>query len=235
MRDGGIDFLKYRPEVAPWQFRSHRLRRLHRKLCQVDGRDRLRRRHQRHRRHEHAAAQRRRASISRCPSKARCCPRSSRRCSACGRLVQLVQNRHVATCRCFPSAAAARASARRPPGSSFATICVIAATSSRPTSPRSAPPSARSSSPTRISFPGFAFRRALVTAAERGVTVTLLLPGRVEYLLLHFATRAMYGQLLQAGIIDPGISSQHAARQGRRRRRSSGPRSARRTSIRTAC
>ena len=38
MTQGGIDLLKYRPEVAPWQFRSHRLRRLHRKLCQVDGR-----------------------------------------------------------------------------------------------------------------------------------------------------------------------------------------------------
>ena len=38
MTQGGIELLKYRPEVAPWQFRSHRLRRLHRKLCQVDGR-----------------------------------------------------------------------------------------------------------------------------------------------------------------------------------------------------
>ena len=37
-RDGGVRLLKYRPEVAPWQFRSHRLRRLHRKLCHVDGR-----------------------------------------------------------------------------------------------------------------------------------------------------------------------------------------------------
>jgi len=37
MRNGGVDFQKYRPEVAPWQFRSHRLRRLHRKLCAVDG------------------------------------------------------------------------------------------------------------------------------------------------------------------------------------------------------
>src|SRR6476659_3023826 len=35
--DGGVDLLKYRPEVAPWHFRSHRLRRLHRKLCHVDG------------------------------------------------------------------------------------------------------------------------------------------------------------------------------------------------------
>jgi cardiolipin synthase len=36
--DTGVELMKYRPEVAPWQFRSHRLRRLHRKLCQVDGR-----------------------------------------------------------------------------------------------------------------------------------------------------------------------------------------------------
>ena len=40
-----------------------------------------------------------------------------------------------------------------------------------------------------------------MAAAERGVTVTLLLQARVEYVLLHFATRALYGQLLQAGII----------------------------------
>ena len=38
LRDGGVRLLKYRPEVAPWQFRSHRLRRLHRKLCHVDRR-----------------------------------------------------------------------------------------------------------------------------------------------------------------------------------------------------
>ena len=30
--------------------------------------------------------------------------------------------------------------------------------------------------------------------------MTLLLQGRVEYLLLHYATRALYGQLLSAGI-----------------------------------
>ena len=34
---GGVRLMKYRPEVAPWQFRLHRLRRLHRKICHVDG------------------------------------------------------------------------------------------------------------------------------------------------------------------------------------------------------
>ncbi len=49
-------------------------------------------------------------------------------------------------------------------------------------------------------LPGIRFRRALVDAARRGVRVTLLLQGRVEYRLLHYATRALYGQLLGAGV-----------------------------------
>ncbi len=49
-------------------------------------------------------------------------------------------------------------------------------------------------------LPGRRFRQALVGAARRGVRVVLLLQGRVEYLLLHLASRAMYGQLLDAGI-----------------------------------
>jgi cardiolipin synthase len=49
-------------------------------------------------------------------------------------------------------------------------------------------------------LPGIRFRRALAAAARRGVRVTLLLQGRVEYLLLHYASRALYGQLLEAGV-----------------------------------
>ena len=49
-------------------------------------------------------------------------------------------------------------------------------------------------------FPGFAFRHALVEAAARGVRVILLLQGRVEYRLLHYASRALYGALLDAGV-----------------------------------
>jgi cardiolipin synthase len=50
-------------------------------------------------------------------------------------------------------------------------------------------------------FPGIRFRRALVAASQRGVRVTLLLQARVEYILLHFASRALYGQLLEGGVI----------------------------------
>lgn len=49
-------------------------------------------------------------------------------------------------------------------------------------------------------LPGRVFRRALLQARRRGVRVVLLLQGRVEYRIQHFATRALYGQLLAAGI-----------------------------------
>src|SRR4029450_10582034 len=49
-------------------------------------------------------------------------------------------------------------------------------------------------------FPGADFRRALSAAARRGVRVSLLLQARVEYKLLHWASRALYGQLLTSGV-----------------------------------
>lgn len=49
-------------------------------------------------------------------------------------------------------------------------------------------------------LPGRIFRRALIQAAQRGVRVVLLLQGRVEHRLLHYATHALYQQLLAAGI-----------------------------------
>lgn len=49
-------------------------------------------------------------------------------------------------------------------------------------------------------LPGRRFRQALVEAAHRGVRVTLLLQGRVEYWLQHYATQALYPHLLANGI-----------------------------------
>ncbi len=49
-------------------------------------------------------------------------------------------------------------------------------------------------------LPGRRFRQALLQAAHRGVRVTLLLQGRVEYALLHYATQALYDRLIAAGI-----------------------------------
>ena len=49
-------------------------------------------------------------------------------------------------------------------------------------------------------FSGRRFRRALTDAAARGVKVVLMLQGRVEYALVHYASRALYGALLDAGV-----------------------------------
>ena len=191
--------LKYRPEVAPWQFRFHRLRRLHRKLCHVDGRRGVRRRHQRHRRHEHAAAQAAADGF-----------RGPRRGAAAGadraddaarvgdqRAGPVPEHRGAAVpgARPTPSTPATRSRA-----SSSATTCATGATSSARTCPRSASAKREIVIANSYFFPGIRFRRALIAAAGRGVSVTLLLQARVEYVLLHYASRALYGQLLAAGI-----------------------------------
>ena len=49
-------------------------------------------------------------------------------------------------------------------------------------------------------LPGLHLRHALLKAVRRGVRVVLLLQGLVEYRLQHFATHALYDQLLDAGI-----------------------------------
>jgi len=49
-------------------------------------------------------------------------------------------------------------------------------------------------------LPGRTFRRALIAAAKRGVRVVLLLQGKVEYWVQHYATQALYDRLLAAGI-----------------------------------
>ncbi|AOX99250.1 cardiolipin synthase ClsB [Jeongeupia sp. USM3] len=49
-------------------------------------------------------------------------------------------------------------------------------------------------------LPGYRFRHALLRAAERGVSVVLLLQGRVDHALLHYASRGFYHSFLKAGI-----------------------------------
>jgi cardiolipin synthase len=49
-------------------------------------------------------------------------------------------------------------------------------------------------------LPGLNFRHALVDAAGRGVRVVLLLQGRMDHPLLHYASHALYGSFLDAGI-----------------------------------
>jgi len=48
-------------------------------------------------------------------------------------------------------------------------------------------------------IPGKKFERALIEAAQRGVSVTLLLKGEIDYFLSN-ATRAFYGKFLKEGV-----------------------------------
>lgn len=49
-------------------------------------------------------------------------------------------------------------------------------------------------------LPGRLFRRALIQASRRGVRIVLLLQGKVEYRLQHYATLALYDRLIGAGV-----------------------------------
>lgn len=57
-------------------------------------------------------------------------------------------------------------------------------------------------------LPGLQLRRALLDAVQRGIRVVLLLQGRVEYRLQHYATLALYDELLSAGV---EINEYHAS------------------------
>jgi cardiolipin synthase len=49
-------------------------------------------------------------------------------------------------------------------------------------------------------LPGRRFRKALLAAAKRGISVTLLLQGRTDHVLLHYATQSLYDRMLSMGV-----------------------------------
>ena len=198
MREAGVELLKYRPEVSPWQFRSHRLRRLHRKLCLVDYRlafvgginvidDMNTPRHTPPRmdfavRIEGPLL----APIA----------HTMQRVWAINELVQF-QSTDVPL---FPDEGRAPSV-----GHQYARFVIRDNLRHRRDIERAYLAGLRTARreiviATAYFFPGVRFRRALIAAAARGVAVTLLLQARVEYRLLHYAARALYGQLLAAGV-----------------------------------
>ena len=199
MIDDGIDFMKYRPEVAPWQFRSHRLRRLHRKLCHVDGRiafvgginiiDDMNTPHHKPPRTDFALS-----------VEGPLLPEVEQTMQRVWALVQLVQS-GASDVPLFPE---------RRRGERVGTQIAKFATRDNLRHRRDIESAYLAGVRTAkheiiianaYFFPGIRFRRALAAAAGRGVNVTLLLQGKVEYVLLHFAARALYGQLLEAGVV----------------------------------
>ncbi|MEO8347240.1 MAG: cardiolipin synthase ClsB [Betaproteobacteria bacterium] len=198
LADGGVRLMKYRPEVAPWQFRSHRLRRLHRKICHVDGRvafvgginlidDMNTPRHK--------------------PPRVDFAVRVEG--TIVGGIVSTMQRLWVlveltqldrSDVPLFPVPIATRDA-----GGQTAKFAIRDNLGHRRDIEHAYMAALRTAKQeiviaTAYFFPGVHFRRALTSAAQRGVNVTLLLQARVEYRLLHYASRALYGQLLAAGV-----------------------------------
>jgi cardiolipin synthase len=196
---GGVRLLKYRPEIAPWQFRSHRLRRLHRKLAQIDGEigfvgginviDDMNTPGHKPPREDFAVR-------IRGPLLGLIVPKMAR-------LWEIVQAFSLDADRA-PERDEATVVARA--GNTTAKFIVRDNIAHRRDIERAYLAAIRTSRreiliANAYFFPGVRFRRALIAAAKRGVTVTLLLQAKVEFRLLHYASRALYGQLIDAGII----------------------------------
>ena len=195
---GGVALLKYRPEIAPWQFRFHRLRRLHRKLCQVDGRvafvgginviDDMNTPRHKPPRVDFAV----RVEGPLLPQVVY----TMQRVWAINELVQF-QGTDVPL---FPDL---RGGERA--GTQTAKFVIRDNLRHRRDIEHAYLAAIRIAKDEILIansyfFPGIRFRRALIAASRRGVRVTLILQARVEYVLLHYAIRALYGQLLAAGI-----------------------------------
>jgi len=199
LHDGGVRLLKYRPEVAPWQFRFHRLRRLHRKLCHVDRRvafigginliDDMNTPHQKPPRLDFAVR----------VSGPLLGPivQTMQRLWA---LVELVQFERSEV-PLFPEPVDIPRA-----GTQTAKFVIRDNLRYRRAIERAYLAAIRTAKreiliANAYFFPGVRFRRALSEAAGRGVKVTLLLQERVEYRLLHYASRALYGHLLAEGVM----------------------------------
>ena len=198
LRGGGVQVLKYRPEVAPWQFRFHRLRRLHRKLCHVDAGvafvgginiiDDMNTPRQKPPRMDFAV---RIEGPLLAPI-----VQTMQRVWAINQLVQFQST----DAPLFPELGRVESA-----GTQVARFVIRDNLRHRRDIERAYLSAIRVAKREIVIansyfFPGIRFRRALIAAAQRGVSVTLLLQARVEYALLHYASRALYGQLLAAGI-----------------------------------
>lgn len=198
LQGGGVTLLKYRPEVAPWQFRLHRLRRMHRKVCLVDRDvgfvgginviDDMNTPGQKPPRLDFAVR-------VRGPIVGQIVYSVQRLWS----LVELVQL-ESSDVPFFPDVPEiGRIGAQT---AKFVTRDNLRHRRDIERAYLAAIRTARREIiiANAYFFPGVRFRRALASAAARGVKVTLLLQARVEYRLLHYASRALYGQLLEAGV-----------------------------------
>jgi len=206
LREAGAIVLVFRPNISPWTLRRSRLRRLHRKIACVDGAvafvgginiiDDYDTPNQTPPRYDYAVkiegplVDQVREAAARLWSRITWAT-FGRRWSGFDRL--LGRRRH-APARCLPcaenqkAALVVRDNVRHRRDIEEAYLALVAGARREVLIANS------------YFFPGRRFRHAIAQAAARGVRITLLLQGRVEYTLLHYASRALYGSFLDAGI-----------------------------------
>jgi len=206
LREAGAIVLVFRPNISPWTLRRSRLRRLHRKIACVDGAvafvgginiiDDYDTPNQTPPRYDYAVkiegplVDQVREAAARLWSRIAWAT-FGRRWSGFDRL--LGRRRH-APARCLPcaenqkAALVVRDNVRHRRDIEEAYLALVAGARREVLIANS------------YFFPGRRFRHAIAQAAARGVRITLLLQGRVEYTLLHYASRALYGSFLDAGI-----------------------------------
>lgn len=198
MQSAGVKFFVYRPDIAPWTFKRQRLRRMHRKLAVIDAQvafvgginiiDDMHTPHQTPPRFDYAVR-------IEGPLLQEIHP-VVKRLWALVEFTQFGQDEHdrrrlaaqSTACGSQRAAFLVRDNLRHRSDIEEAYLVAIAAARTEILIASS------------YFFPGLSLRRALTEAAARGVRVVLLLQGRVEYLLLHYASRALYGAFLDAGI-----------------------------------
>jgi cardiolipin synthase len=192
----GIEVLFFRPKVSPWTFKRNRLRRLHRKLAVIDGR---------------TAFVGGINIIDDMNTPGHTPPRVDYATRIEGALLNIIHASARRLWRRVSWTALRRVITNRPARSQPITGGVRAAFVMRDNiwhrrdieqAYLTAIENAHSEIIIANSYflPGTRFRRALAAAAARGVRVVLLLQARVEYLLLDYASHALYGQLLAGGI-----------------------------------
>lgn len=198
LRSAGVQVLYFRPEMPLWKFRRHRLRRMHRKLSVVDGRvafvgginiiDDVNTPGQTPPRFDYAVSVEGPLLLV--------IHRSARRLWALVNWTQFKSYWH-SQLLIFP--------VQENAGAMRAALVVRDSIRHRRDIEQvylSAINAAESEIIIACAYflPGANFRHALIAAVGRGVKVVLLLQGCVEYVLLHYATRALYGTLLDGGV-----------------------------------
>jgi cardiolipin synthase len=197
LAEAGVRVLVYRPKISPWTLRRNRLRRMHRKLACVDGRhafigginviDDYDARDDTTPRHDYAV---------RIEG-----PLTAAVRAEAARLWKLVA---LTTRRTQPLPPARAAPAPLGPSQRAALVVRDSLRHRRDIEDAYLELIEGAREEILIAnayfFPGRRFRLALTAAAQRGVRVVLLVQGLVEYLVPHYASRALFGTLLDAGI-----------------------------------